>query len=109
MGRFVMAGALISAALGSALALPLAAHAATYTPSAGIVREAVPAVHHAGPGLSPGGQWQYSGLSYPNTPAGLTACNTEGRYLITTYHSTDQTYQCRPAYQLWIYFLGAGA
>jgi|HubBroStandDraft_5_1064220.scaffolds.fasta_scaffold749147_2 hypothetical protein len=108
MGRFIAAGALISAALGFAFALPVAAQAASSAPTSGIVRMAVSSGHHAAPNLAPGGQWEFSGLTYPDTSAGLAACNTEGRYLITTYHNTDQTYNCEPAYQLWIYFDGSG-
>jgi hypothetical protein len=85
MGRFIMAGALISAAaLGSVLALPVTAQAAT-------------------PDLNGGGSWVLNS-TYPDTPAGLAACNAEGRYLVTTYHTTDETYVCEGSYQLWIYF-----
>lgn len=107
MGRFIAAGALLSAALGFAFALPMAAQAAT-APTAGIVRVAVAPGPHAAPDLAPGGQWEFSGLTYPDTSAGLAACNAEGRYLITTYHNTDQSYNCEPAYQLWIFFDGTG-
>jgi hypothetical protein len=94
----------MSAALGSVLALPLAAQAATSASPAGIVREAVSPGHHAVPDLNGGGQWEFTGLTYPDTSAGLAACNAEGRYLVTTYRNTDESYNCEPAYQLWIYF-----
>jgi hypothetical protein len=64
--------------------------------------------HDAAPDLSPGGQWEFSGLTYPDTSAGLAACNAEGRYLVTEYHTTDQSYDCEGAYQLWIYFDASG-
>jgi hypothetical protein len=108
MGRFVAAGALISAALGLALALPVAAQAATSAPSAGIVRVAVSPGQHVVPDLGSGGEWQFTGLTYPDTSAGLAACEAEGRYLVTTYHNTDQSYQCEGAYQLWIWFDATG-
>jgi hypothetical protein len=60
------------------------------------------------PDLNPGGEWEFTGLTYPDTAAGLAACNTEGRYLITEYHSTDETYECQGAYQLWVYFAASG-
>lgn len=108
MGRFMTAGALISAALGSVLAFPVAAQATISAPTTDIVRVAVSPGHHVVPDLSPGGQWEFSGLTYPDTSAGLAACNAEGRYLITEYHNTDQSYECEPAYQLWIYFDASG-
>jgi hypothetical protein len=91
MGRLAMAGALISVALGSALAFPVAAQAATSAPAAGISRAAVP-------DLSPGGQWQLSG-TYPNA----AACNAAGVHLVETYR-TDQSYACHGD-QLWIFFV----
>ena len=91
MGRLAMAGALISVALGSALALPAAAQAATSAPAAGISRTVVP-------DLSPGGQWELSG-----TYSSAAACNAAGVQLVETYR-TDQTYSCHGD-QLWIFFV----
>jgi hypothetical protein len=107
MSRFIMAGALVSAALGSVLALPVAAQAATSAPAAGIARAVFSSDHNVSPDLNGGGSWQLE-ATYPDTSAGLAACNTEGRYLITTYPKTDESYTCRPAYQLWIYFNPTG-
>jgi hypothetical protein len=109
MGRLTMAGALISVALGSALALPAAAQAATSAPTTGIARATASVGHHAAvPDIPPNGQWQFTGLTYPDTSAGLAACEAEGEYLVTTYHTTDITYDCEGAYQLWIYFEAGG-
>jgi hypothetical protein len=109
MGRLAMAGALISVALGSALALPVAAQAASSAPAARIARVAASAGRHAVvPDIPPNGQWQFTGLTYPDTSAGLAACEAEGAHLVTTYHATDITYACQGAYQLWIYFVAGG-
>lgn len=98
MGRFIMAGALISAALGSALAFPIAAQAATPAPTT-----TVSAGHSITPDIAPAGEWQVV-ATYPDTPAGYTACNTEGAYLVRTYR-TDETYACDGAYTLLVYFV----
>lgn len=101
MGRLTMAGALMSVALGAALALPVAAQAAA-APAAGITRVAVP-------DIPPNGEWQFV-ASYPGTPAGLAACQAEGVYLNRTYPHTDPIWECRQAgdYQLWVYFEPGG-
>lgn len=103
MGRLAMAGALISVALGSALALPAAAQAATSAPTAGIARVAASVGHSAAVPDLPPGEWEFTGLTYPDTSAGLAACEAEGLHLIITY-PTDISYNCLGAYQLWIYF-----
>lgn len=100
MGRSAMAGALISMALGSALALPVAAQAATSAPTAGIAPAATSAGHHAAvPDIPPNGQWQLVG-TYPS----LAACTAEGSYLVRTYR-TDTNFFCTGSYQLWVYFV----
>jgi hypothetical protein len=77
MTRLTMTGALISAALGSVLVLPVAAQAAPSAPAAGISRMAVSA---AVPNIPPV-VWEFYGTTYPDTSAGLAACNAEGSYL----------------------------
>lgn len=103
MGRLTIVGALLSLALGSALALPVAAQAATPAHTA--------VSHTVTPGIAPNGQWEYSGLSYPDTPAGLAACNAEGEYLFSQNPHVDQNWSCKPypnSYELWIYFVSGG-
>ena len=94
MSRLIMAGAIISAALGSALALPMAAQASTVSN----VQAAISAIRNVSPDLNGGGSWQYV-ATYPT----LAACNAEGAYLIYTYPKTDETYTCHGT-QLWVYF-----
>jgi hypothetical protein len=89
------------------LAFPMTAQTATSAPTAGIVRVAVSPDHNVAPDLNGGGTWQLE-ATYPDTSAGLAACNAEGRYLITTYPTTDESYECEPAYQLWIWFDASG-
>lgn len=103
MGRLAKAGAFISVALGAALALPAAAQAATSAPTAGIARVAASVGHNAAVPDLPYGQWEFTGLTYPDTSAGLAACEAEGLHDIVTYR-TDISYECLGAYQLWIYF-----
>jgi hypothetical protein len=111
MGRLTMAGALLSVALGSALALPAAAQAATSAPTAGIARMAASAGHHAAvPDIPPGSQWEFFGLTYPDTSAGLAACNEEGSYLHRTVPNQDLSWKCSlndpdSGYNLWILFV----
>jgi hypothetical protein len=109
MGRLTMAGAFISVALGFALAVPVAAQAATSVSTAGITRAAASAGHHSlAPDLNGHGAWIYSGLSYPDTSAGLSACETEGAHVIEADWPTIQNYECLGVYQLWFYYPGGG-
>jgi hypothetical protein len=106
MRRFTIAGAVLSLALGSALAVPLAAQAATSAPAASTsaVRLAV------SPNLEPGTQWDYFGLTYPDTTAGLEACHAEGASLQEGVPTQDLASECllgnpnKGVYNLWILF-----
>ena len=97
MSRLAMAGALISVALGSAFALPATAQAATSASTAGISRAAAP-------DIPLNGKWQEV-ASYPDTSAGLAACNAEGIHLLTTEKGTATNYSCDGAYVLVVYFV----
>jgi len=103
VGRLTMATALLSVALGSAVVIPVAAQAATSAPAARIVRTAAP-------NIPPNAQWQFEGATYPNTSAGLAACNSEGKLLVEEYPKTDISWNCRlgspdsGVYNLWILF-----
>jgi hypothetical protein len=109
MGRLTMGGAFMTVALGCALAVPVTAQAATSASTAGITRAAASAGHHSlAPDLNGHGAWIYSGLSYPDTAAGLSACNAEGRAVIAEDWPTIQNYECQNAYQLWLYYPGGG-
>ncbi len=103
MSRLTTAAAVLSLALGSALALPAAAQAAVSAPTAGHYKVV--------PNLTGGNyQWVFSGATFPLTSAGLSSCNAEGAYDIRTYPKTDQSWLCRGntpdsgVYNLWIYF-----
>jgi hypothetical protein len=99
-----MATALLSVALGSALVIPAAAQAAASAPAARIVRMAVP-------NIPPGAQWEFEGATYPDTSAGLAACNSEGKLLFVQFPKTDISWNCRlgspysGVYNLWILFV----
>jgi hypothetical protein len=103
VGRLTMATALLSVALGSAFVIPAAAQAAPSAPAAPIIRTVAP-------NIPPNAQWEFEGATYPNTSAGLLACNSEGKLLFETYPKTDISWNCRlgspdsGVYNLWILF-----
>ena len=103
MRRLTKAAALLSVALGSALVIPVAAQAATSAPVARTVEMAAP-------NIPPNAQWQFEGATYPDTSAGLVACNSEGKLLFEEYPKTDLSWNCRlgspdsGVYNLWILF-----
>ena len=98
-----MATALLSVALGSALVIPAAAQAAPAAPAQRVVQTAAP-------NIPPGAEWEFTGATYPDTSAGLLACNSEGKFLVVTYPKTDISWFCRlgspdsGVYNLWILF-----
>jgi|SRR5580693_526574 hypothetical protein len=106
MRRLTIAGAVLSLALGSALAVPLAAQAATSAPAASTsaVRQAV------SPNLDPGTEFEFFGLTYPDTTAGLEACQAEGASLHAGLPAQDLSSEClfgnpnKGVYNLWILF-----
>jgi hypothetical protein len=110
MGRLTMGGALLSAALGAVLVLPVAAQAATSAPTAGIARMVASAGHQAvKPDFPIGAQWEFSGLTYPDTATGGEACAAEGEYFVKTVPSQNLAWQCKlndpdSGYNLWILF-----
>jgi len=117
VGRLTMGGAFLSVALGSMLVLPVAAQAATSAPAVGVARIAASAGHQAmgakllsNPqyGLGPP-EWAFTGLTYPATTAGLSACNAEGEAWHNAVPSQNIAWQCKlnnpdAGYDLWNYF-----
>jgi hypothetical protein len=109
MGRLTVAGAVLFVALGSALALPVAAQAATSAPAASISAGR----QVASPAIEPGSEWEFSGLTYPDTTAGLAACHAEGVYFHESVPSQNLAYECllndpdSGVYNLWILFESA--
>jgi len=91
VGRLTIATALLTAALASALVIPTAAQAAI-------------------PNIPPNTQWEFSGLTYPDTNAGLTACHQEGVLLHQGAPTADIAWQCQlgnpdaGVWNLWILF-----
>lgn len=83
--------------------IPTAAQATTSAPGARTVQTAAP-------NIPPNAQWEFEGATYPDTSAGLLACNTEGKDLVVTYPKTDISWNCRlgspdsGVYNLWILF-----
>jgi hypothetical protein len=104
-----MAGAVLSVALGSAIALPVAAQAAIPAPAASTSAGS----QAASPGIEPGSEWGFTGLTYPDTTAGLTACHAEGVYWHDSVPSQNLAYECllndpdSGVYNLWILFESA--
>jgi len=91
VARFTMAGAVLSIALVSSLALPAAAQAAI-------------------PASPPGTTWGPTGNTYPDTPAGLSACVTYGNALHKALPNQNLSFSCllnNPdpgVYNLWLLF-----
>jgi hypothetical protein len=61
------------------------------------------------PDLPGGSQWEFSGLTYPDTSAGLTACHAEGLYFMKSVPSQNLAFECLlndpdSGYNLWILF-----
>jgi len=60
--------------------------------------------------MEPNTQWEFSGLTYPDTNAGLGACNAEGLYFHETVPAQNIAWQCQlgnpnaGVYNLWILF-----
>jgi hypothetical protein len=95
--------------LGSALVLPVAAQAATPAPTA----SASAGRQVASPDIEPGAEWGFTGLTYPDTSAGLSACHAEGLYWEESVPSQNLAYECllsdpdSGVYNLWILFESA--
>jgi hypothetical protein len=67
----------------------------------------------ATPDIEPNTQWEFFGLTYPDTSAGLAACNAEGSALHQALPQQNIFWQCRlntpdPGYDLWIFFHSEG-
>jgi hypothetical protein len=62
------------------------------------------------PDIPIGSQWEFFGLTYPDTSAGLSACSAEGLYLHETVPTQNLGWECRlnspdsGRYNLWILF-----
>jgi hypothetical protein len=111
MRRLKMTGAFLSVALGAVFVLSATAQAATSAPTAGIAGMATPAGHHAvRPAVQP--VWLFFGSTYPDTSAGLAACNADGAALIADNSPEWSRWQCRlntphaGSYNLWVYVSG---
>lgn len=94
MARFTMAAAVLSIALVSSLALPAAAQAAT-------------------PASPPGTTWAPTGNTYPDTPAGDSACVAYGTALHKAFPNQNLAWACMlndpdsGVYNLWLLFRAA--
>jgi hypothetical protein len=64
----------------------------------------------ASPDLPPGSSWGFTGLTYPDTTAGLEACHAEGAYWLKAVPSQNLAFECllndpdSGVYNLWILF-----
>jgi hypothetical protein len=63
----------------------------------------------AKPDIPIGSQWLFFGSVYPDTAAGLGACNSEGIYLVVHAPANDKSWECRlnspdAGYDLWVLY-----
>jgi hypothetical protein len=110
VSRFTAVRPAFFAALGAAIVLvaPVAAQAAPQAPTAIAHASTAPA------GVGGDTEYVFSGLTYPDTPAGGGACETQGEYLVSDPGSDTLAFNCTlnnpdaGVYNLWQYiFIGS--